>query len=568
MADLGGKRELLLRGVIAARAGDKAEALRYLERALSCDLDYEDAVEAWIWMAEMVDDPAQKRQCLESALAINMSEPRARRKLAILDGRLAPEDVVNADTLRLAVDSGPALCAECGGPLFFDASGTERRCERCGWRPSAALLSEADPDTLLTQGIAAAKARRWQDAQRNLRAVTQHVAAGDEDRITAWLWLSGVVESASDKRACLEAVLRIDPKHPLAWRGLAHLETQSRAESTPVTGVGALLSGSRLTCKQCGAKLSYDADSKQLCCAYCGSVQLMDTPSRSGKAVPRQDFAVTLATAKGHTRPEGVRALKCGGCGAAFLPAPGVLSLTCSYCGSAHVTNLSEEALILPQAIAPFTIGETAAQQALEQWLRRNGYVTAPRAGLYGVYFPVWAFDVGGAIPWRCTLVKKQGRSVTMVSRSGTYYLNLDNVPVAASHTLPADLAEELDEYDLKQLQPYNPAFLADWPAEVYHVTMSDASLLARQQFRETIARQVRINPYSIVGESGRVQNMYFSTAQVSVDTYNLVLLPVWLASYNVEGTTYQVFINGQSGRVRGQEPPSLLRGFMKALFG
>lgn len=70
---------------------------------------------------------------------------------------------------------------------------------------------------LLQAGIAAAKA----GARDRARDLLTRVTGLDADNITAWLWLSSVVDGPLEQEACLERVLEIDPGHSAALKGLA-----------------------------------------------------------------------------------------------------------------------------------------------------------------------------------------------------------------------------------------------------------------------------------------------------------------------------------------------------------
>ncbi len=77
----------------------------------------------------------------------------------------------------------------------------------------------ADLDALLQQGIAHAKAGRREQAREALIQVTEL----DERNESAWLWLSGVVDTDDDKAIALENVLAINPHNEWAKRGLRAL---------------------------------------------------------------------------------------------------------------------------------------------------------------------------------------------------------------------------------------------------------------------------------------------------------------------------------------------------------
>ena len=88
-------RELLVRGVTAARANSEEEARFHLEWVLRTDADLEQKTEAWYWLSRLARDPSERRACLENVLAGCPGHPEARRDLAILDGRLDPAEIVD-----------------------------------------------------------------------------------------------------------------------------------------------------------------------------------------------------------------------------------------------------------------------------------------------------------------------------------------------------------------------------------------------------------------------------------------------------------------------------------------
>ena len=107
---------------------------------------------------------------------------------------------------------------------------------------------------LLQQGIAAAKTGRKETARRLLTQVVEQ----DERNLTAWIWLSGVVESLDDKQVCLENVLALEPGNDAAQTGLDWVleqknapvyvpplisESQSRRTAKPLSPAAAMFYG-------------------------------------------------------------------------------------------------------------------------------------------------------------------------------------------------------------------------------------------------------------------------------------------------------------------------------------
>src|ERR1044072_8322548 len=90
-------KELLRSGIIDAKTGNRESSRRYLDRAIYISNDHDVLTEAWFWMSEVLDDKVEKRKALENCLANDLQHARARRSLAILDGKLKANQIINSD---------------------------------------------------------------------------------------------------------------------------------------------------------------------------------------------------------------------------------------------------------------------------------------------------------------------------------------------------------------------------------------------------------------------------------------------------------------------------------------
>lgn len=129
--------QLLRQAIIHAKAGEFETARRYLERSLNLADDRETRVQSNYWMSQIVTDPDEKRAYLEETLSYDPTHPEARRALAVLDGKLTPQDIVNPDALP-APSAGPRTaqpdrftCPKCGGRMVFAPDGRSLFCEYC-----------------------------------------------------------------------------------------------------------------------------------------------------------------------------------------------------------------------------------------------------------------------------------------------------------------------------------------------------------------------------------------------------------------------------------------------------
>jgi hypothetical protein len=119
----------------------------------------------------------------------------------------------------------------------------------------------------------------------------------------------------------------------------------------------------------------------------------------------------------------------------------------------------------------------------------------------------------------------------------------VDDLPLPASRKPSAIFLQLIPTFELRALKPYDPRFLASWPAEIYDVPMADASLDARSQ---TYARYKKELPYTL----GNVNLVHTSSANLMVESFKLNLLPVWMTEIPFDGREHLVLINGQNGLV------------------
>ncbi|MBI3170869.1 MAG: hypothetical protein HYZ22_20510 [Chloroflexi bacterium] len=130
-------KELLRSGIIDAKTGSKDTARRYLDRAIYMAGSHDVLAEAWFWMSEVIDDPVEKRKALENCLSHDLHHTRARRALAILDGKLKAEDVIDPNKLPAAPEglreaqADRFMCPKCGGRMAFSPDGATLVCDYC-----------------------------------------------------------------------------------------------------------------------------------------------------------------------------------------------------------------------------------------------------------------------------------------------------------------------------------------------------------------------------------------------------------------------------------------------------
>jgi len=408
-------KELLKSGIIDAKAGNRESARRYLDRAVYISNDHDVLAEAWFWMSEVLDDPAEKRKALENCLANDLQHIRARRSLAILDGKLKADEIIDPDKLPPA----PA-------------------------------------------GLRAANAERFM-------------------------------------------------------------------------------------CPKCGGRMSFAPDGQSLVCEYCTRNQKFI--AQPGTA-PEKDFIIAMATERGHGRPLEQQVFHCEGCGCEFILPPNQISYTCVYCGSPQVVVWdSQEQLLAPDGIIPHAFDQERAEKILREWIQENQL--KPEIQLEppnGLYLPLWTFDLGGQIDYVGETIDQEEthfgqKQPRMIRVNDSYHVQINDLPVPASRKLSAVFLKLIPSFELRGIRPYDPGYLANWPAEVYDIPMAEASLDARARGLSRYKRDLPalLDPIKIISTS---------SAKMTVESFRLTLLPVWMAEIPIDRRQHLVLINGQNGSV------------------
>ena len=386
------------------------------------------------------------------------------------------------------------------------------------------------------------------------------LASRDPDRLAdGWYYMSQTTDDKEEKRKALEEALSYRLTHARARRAIAVLDGKLKedeiinpdAATAPMAGDSAA-NADRFTCPNCGARMSFAPDGQSLVCDFCESGGAVDA---SGNEAEEKDFFSTMATLRGHSKPTARKVFHCDGCGAEFILPPNDISESCAYCASPHVISHSETRELLdPDAILPHAFDKRRATQLLVKWVEKNGFVPEgkvlpPR----GFYLPVWTFDFAGYITYsgQRTEKKKQGyqEQIVTVTERGEYPVYIDDLVLPANHDYQELVLALIDTYDFTKSKPYDNRYLANWAAEAYEIALGDASLEARsrayQQYKKKVERSKR-----------KLSNLSTSSANLAIDSYKLLMLPVWMTIYSVGGKEYHVLINGQQGAVQGELPP------------
>jgi DNA-directed RNA polymerase subunit RPC12/RpoP len=325
-------------------------------------------------------------------------------------------------------------------------------------------------------------------------------------------------------------------------------------------------------CVQCGAKVEFAPGTDALRCPYCGHETQIP---QSTEAIVEHELEAVLADLEAHALTEEVPSVTCASCAAHIEPPKATEAFFCPYCGSSIVVTERSERLVKPQALLPFRISREEATEAFHRWLRRLWF--APNAvkrfarlegRLLGLYAPYWTYDAATVTrytgqrgdSYTVKVGKRIERRIRWRPASGTVSRRFDDVLVLGSASLPRDLAEKLEPWDVKSLVPYAEEYLSGFLCERYQIDLRQAWARAAERMEEVIRQDVRRD---IGGDHQRIHTLATRHSDV---TYKHVLLPLWICSYRYRDRVYRFLVNARTGEVQGERPWSWVKIGLAAL--
>ena len=328
----------------------------------------------------------------------------------------------------------------------------------------------------------------------------------------------------------------------------------------------------RFPCDNCGADFRYDPTGRSLICDHCGNTGLIEGTGTGPAALTELDYRAALNADLPDAEIEETRVSKCPNCAAQVEFDADIHATECPFCATPVVTDTGAHRHIKPKGVLPFALSEREARDAMTNWLGRlwfapgglQDYARKGRA-MQGIYVPYWTFDADtrsaytgerGTVYYETQTVMRDGKrqqvrvaKVRWQRTRGKVARFFDDVLVLASKSLPKRYTDALEPWDLSEMEPYAPEFLAGFRAEGYAVALEDGFEEARSYMDRIIARDIK---FDIGGDRQRIHAVDTKLGKV---TFKHVLLPVWLAAYKYRGDTYRFVVNGRTGRVQGERP-------------
>jgi hypothetical protein len=333
---------------------------------------------------------------------------------------------------------------------------------------------------------------------------------------------------------------------------------------------------SKFPCPACGAQAEWNPGKEKLVCPFCGTESPYKIDRTTGQ-IQELDLVKSLRELPEDQRGWHAvkRSVQCQNCRAVMVFDPTRVGQNCDFCGSPALMDYTEiKAPISPQSLLPFKIAQSKVREQIRRWYRSKWLAPGKLKSralvdtVHGVYLPYWTFDAQVVCPWHAeaghyyytteNYRDSQGRTQTRQVRhvrwenaSGQVTHFFDDEPVPGTQGVRLDLLKRIEPFPTKDLVPYDAAMLSGFVVEHYQVVLFDAAERAVQQMH---AQLETICAAQVPGDTFR--NLQISPTY-SDRTFKHVLLPVWLLTYNFGTRTFQVLVNGYTGKMEGTYPIS-----------
>ena len=335
-------------------------------------------------------------------------------------------------------------------------------------------------------------------------------------------------------------------------------------------------------CPECGGDAEWNAAKQALVCPYCGTIlpwKLGEDPM--GAQIVEHDLEKALANIDQDSRGfrEEKKSVRCESCRAISVFDPDRAAQRCEFCGSPSIVPVSDlKDPVTPESLLPAVIPEPQVRDQLREWYRSRWWAPnkLKRAALtdtvHGIYLPYWTFDAHVDADWTAEsgyyyyvseqyrdsdgkLQTRQVRKTRWETSAGSLAHFFDDDAVPGTVGVHAALLRKVEPFPtLTNLKPYDPAYVRGWTVERYQVDLRQAAETSRQQMESVV---YQLCEREVPGDTHR-------NLQVHSDycgrTFKHILVPVWLVTYTYGAKSFQVVVNGHTGKMAGEHPLSWVK--------
>ena len=321
-----------------------------------------------------------------------------------------------------------------------------------------------------------------------------------------------------------------------------------------------------MSCQSCGATMKYSPERQKLFCENCQSCKDIVFEMVVKKRLwEMRDKGLESTTDWANE----VKNLKCPNCGAGVVLNKLEYTKNCPYCDTSLVGQEKCVDAIAPDGIIPFMFSDEDASLKYRTGIKKkffapNAFKKAPPVeNIKGIYVPSFSFDAKttskyvGRLAEDSSYTDSKGRRRTSTSYqniSGTYSSELKDVIVESSSKIDQSQMTDILPFDMSKIVKFDQGFIMGYTVEQYENTAEQCKMISVKIMEQQIKSQI-LSQYSY----DRVISFSMDTLYMD-EKYMYYLLPIYKCDYKYKDKTYTTIMNGQTGKVGGGYPKSVLK--------
>ena len=327
-------------------------------------------------------------------------------------------------------------------------------------------------------------------------------------------------------------------------------------------------------CPNCNGPLRFDPVSSKLKCDSCGSTFTVDEIDKV--FFEKNQEAVSVDAEKkqqenaellqwDEEEAKNMRAYNCPSCGAQLISDANTAATRCPYCGNPTVVPAQFEGSLKPDYVIPFKLIKEDAVKELKNFYKGKPFL--PKAftesnhieEIKGVYVPFWLYDgtVDAHLRGSATTSSSYETDDEIVTTTRHFRIERDGtvefqkVPADGSSKMPDDFMDSIEPFDYKDLVPFQMSYLPGYLADKYDVSVEEDAERVNQRIKNTT---ISLLEETVTGYQTYVSDKTKTT--ITPGTVHYAFLPVWLLSTQYQGKNYLFAMNGQTGKMIGDDLP------------
>jgi len=261
----------------------------------------------------------------------------------------------------------------------------------------------------------------------------------------------------------------------------------------------------------------------------------------------------------------------CSNCGAKIVADENTSATSCVYCGGNAIIKNRLKGFLKPKSIIPFKTTKEQAMNGIFKFCKKRPF--APSEFLkksqiekvVGIYIPFWLYDCSAIGSIDGTANKKTVWYENDYEYTKDEVFNIYRSGMADFIKIPVDASSEFDDATMDSLEPFDysamvnftPAYFAGFFADKYDVAVGEAYTRAKNRvsnaLEDYLLADVDISQYADINFNNSNINTYLHGFQYA-------LLPVWMLNIRYKNKTYLFAMNGQTGKMIGHVPISLIK--------